>query len=153
MVAVACESLRDKISFLLVEDNDDHAALVRHAFRRGTCGVIADRVTDGVAALAYLRKEGDFDRVERPDIVLLDLNLPRLDGHEVLRQIKADPCLRSIPVVIMTSSDDEADRCQAYDSFVNSYVLKPADLAEFRELLDDLTEYWGGWNRPCPVST
>ena len=140
------------LSVLLVEDNDDHAQLVQHALRRARVGAVTRRVSDGAEALAFLRGEAPYVGRTRPDIVLLDLNLPKIDGLEVLRQIKADAALRSIPVVMMTSSDAETDRATAYGNYVNSYVLKPSDMTQFRRLLDGLTEYWGTWNRPSPFS-
>ena len=151
MSTVADDNRTSTLSFLLVEDNDDHAQLVEHALRRSRIGQVTRRVADGAEALAFLRGEGPFVGRTRPDMVLLDLNLPKIDGLEVLRQIKADSTLRAIPVVMMTSSDAETDRSLAYDSYVNSYVLKPAEMGQFRRLLDDLTEYWGLWNRPAPV--
>jgi CheY-like chemotaxis protein len=140
------------LSLLLVEDDDNHAHLVQHALRRGRLSSVARRVSDGAEALAFLRAEGPYTGRTRPDIVLLDLNLPKIDGLEVLRQMKADETLRTIPVVMMTTSDAESDRELAYLSYVNSYVLKPTDVGQFRRLLDGLTEYWGTWNRPSPAA-
>ena len=144
-----CGSGEDR-SFLLVEDNDDHARLVEQMLRRGRFAKTIRRAADGAEALALLRRTDPEAR--RPDLILLDLNLPKVDGLEVLRQIKSDPALRSIPVVMMTSSDAESDRALAYDSYVNSYVLKPTDLGQFRRLVEDLTCYWTDWNRPAPTN-
>jgi CheY-like chemotaxis protein len=97
--------------------------------------------------LEYLRRLGTRADHPDPDVVLLDLKLPRIDGHEVLAEIKQDDLLRHIPVVVMTTSDAEIDRARAYDCYANSYVVKPTDFHQFRQLVDDLSLYWGIWNR------
>ena len=102
------------LHFLLVEDDDDHAALVLRCFSKSRLGNTIDRVTDGVEALAYLRREGAFAQSPRPGAIVLDLNLPKLSGHELLSAIKSDPDLRKIPVVILTTSAAEIDRAKAY---------------------------------------
>lgn len=139
-------------TFLLVEDNDDHAQLVQLALQRCGVGAITKRVNNGAEALAYLRREAPYEDRCQPDVVLLDLNLPQVDGIEVLRHIKEDAALRSIPTIMMTSSDAETDRMMAYNSHVNSYVLKPVDPAHFRKLLEDMSCYWGQWNRSAPIT-
>ncbi len=101
-----------------------------------------DRVSDGVEAMQYLRGEGGFANAARPDLVLLDLNMPRMDGREVLKQCDEDPDLKSIPIVVFTSSDDERDVLESYKYKANSYVTKPIDLVKFREVLQNLSEYW-----------
>lgn len=138
-------------TFLLVEDNDDHAQLVQLALQRCGVGATTRRVNDGAEAIAYLRGEAPYQDQRRPDLVLLDLNLPKVDGIEVLRHIKDDAALRSIPTIMMTSSDAETDRLLAYNSHVNSYVLKPLDPVQFRKLLEDLSCYWGRWNCSIPA--
>jgi CheY-like chemotaxis protein len=105
-------------------------------------------VHNGEEALAYLRGAGVYARYPRPDVVLLDLNLPRLSGHEVLRDIKEDRELQAIPVVVLTTSTAERDLARAYDSHANSYVVKPVDFARFHQLVTDLCQYWGTWNQP-----
>jgi len=137
------------IRFLLVEDNDDHAMLVERNLKRSTVANSVDRVADGVGALRYLRQEGEFSDSLRPDVVLLDLKLPRLDGHEVLTAIKNDPALRDLPVVVLTTSATEADRTRAYSNHANSYLVKPLDFKLFQQLVQDLSVYWGVWNQPA----
>ena len=133
--------------FLLIDDDDDHAVLVERTFRREEPKTQLKRIADGESALQYLRKEGEFAAAETPDVVLLDLNLPRRSGHEILTELKKDEVLRKIPVVVITSSDNERDREQAYHQYANSYVVKPIDFAKFRQMIQDLSRYWGVWNQ------
>ncbi|MBI2481602.1 MAG: response regulator [Planctomycetia bacterium] len=135
------------VRFLLVEDNDDHAMLVQRSLQRSTVANSVERVADGVRALHYLRREGEFSECLRPDVVLLDLKLPKLDGHEVLSIIKTDPAMQAIPVVVLTTSATEADRVRAYASHANSYLVKPLDFTQFQQVVQDLTVYWGVWNQ------
>lgn len=135
------------VRFLLVEDNDDHAMLVQRSLKRSTVANSVERVADGVRALRYLRREGEFSECLRPDVVLLDLKLPKLDGHEVLSIIKTDPAMQAIPVVVLTTSATEADRIRAYASHANSYLVKPLDFTQFQQVVQDLTVYWGVWNQ------
>ena len=137
------------LRFLLVEDDEDHAAIVLRTLRRNRVGNVVDHVTDGAEALAYLRREGAFADREPPDIVLLDLKLPKVDGHEVLAAIKSDPALAPIPVVVLTTSAAETDRIKAYEHHANSYLVKPIDFKRFRQMVKDLDLYWGMWNRPA----
>ncbi len=132
--------------FLLVEDNDAHAKLVMLQFRDKSDHLVIDRVGDGEQALAYLRREGPYAGQERPDVVLLDLKLPRLNGHEVLRQLKADEELRGIPVIVLTTSQAERDMAEAYREHVNSYLIKPFDFNRFQRMMEDVAHYWGDWN-------
>ena len=133
--------------FLLVEDDQDHAEIVLHSIRQHETQHSVDHVWDGVEALQYLRGEGEYASRRLPDVVLLDLKLPKLDGLEVLEKIKSDAELRSLPVVILTTSDAEIDRAKAYHSHANSYVVKPVDFKSFVSLVEDLSVYWGEWNR------
>jgi len=145
------------LRFLLVEDDDIHAHLVMRSIHahlvmrsleqaRVTNHVV--RVADGQQAIDYLRQAGEFAGEPRPEIILLDLKLPKVDGHEVLSVIKTDETLRMIPVVVMTTSDAETDRAKAYEHHANSYVVKPVDFDKFRKLVEDLSLYWGVWNKP-----
>lgn len=136
------------LHFLLVEDDDDHAEIVMRTVKRNRLGNTVDRVADGAAALEYLRAQGPHAQRKRPDVILLDLKLPKLDGHEVLAAVKADPDLRKIPVVVLTTSNAESDRLRAYDNFANSYVVKPINFTRFRQMVKDLSLYWGVWSRP-----
>jgi CheY-like chemotaxis protein len=99
-------------------------------------------VSDGQKALAYLRKQGSYAQAPRPDLILLDLNIPRKDGREVLAEIKADPLLRSIPVVIVTSSHAEEDILRSYNTHANCYVTKPVDLEKFVAVVRAIEEFW-----------
>lgn len=130
------------IEILLVEDNPDDADLTLSALRDAR---VRNRVTvldDGVEAIAYLRRQGHYKDAVRPDLILLDLNLPRKNGREVLAEIKQDPSLRRIPVVIMTSSDDEKDILAAYNLHVNCYVTKPVDLDQFIKVVRSIEHFW-----------
>lgn len=135
------------LHFLLIEDDDDHAEIVMRTVSWGRSGNTVHRVSDGDAGLAYLRGNEDAMR-KRPDVVLLDLKLPGRDGHEILREIKSDPALRSIPVVMLTTSAAESDRLRAYENFANSYIVKPVSFGRFRQMVADLSLYWGVWSPP-----
>ncbi len=139
------------VHFLLVEDDDTQAELVRLLVAEGNSRDTVARVADGPAALAYLRREGPFAAVPRPTVVLLDLRLGTMDGHEVLREIKADPQLRTTPVIVFSGSDGERDRTRAYANYANSFLVKPLEFDEYRTLIHDVRAYWGGRNRPPPM--
>jgi chemotaxis family two-component system response regulator Rcp1 len=130
------------IEILLVEDSPDDASLTMEALQEGRVRNNISLVEDGVAALAFLRREGGYASAPRPDLILLDLNLPRKNGREVLAEIKQDPSLRRIPVVIMTSSDDEKDILAAYNLYVNCYVTKPVDLDQFVRVVKSIEHFW-----------
>ena len=136
------------MNFLLVEDDDDHAEIVLRTLKRNRVANTIDRVADGESALAYLRNVGAFANRKRPDIILLDLKLPKLSGHELLKIIKTDPKLLSIPVVVLTTSSAESDRERAYEHHANSYIVKPVNFTRFREMVRDLSLYWGVWSPP-----
>ena len=137
------------IHFLLVEDDDSHAKLTLRSLRSNRVANTVDRVADGAQAMQYLRRESAFVDRPRPDVILLDLKLPKLDGHEVLQRVKEDPALRDIPVVILTTSDAETDRARAYLHHANSYLVKPVDFEKFRQMVQELCLYWGIWNAPA----
>ena len=132
---------------LLVEDDDDHAELTSFALASHDRRHEAVRARDGAEALDILFRRGPHARAGRPDLVLLDLNLPRVDGLDVLEAVKGDDGLREIPVVILTTSDAEGDRTRAYRHHANSYLVKPADFAEFEALVHGCGDYWGSLNR------
>jgi CheY-like chemotaxis protein len=136
------------VIFLLVEDDDDHAQLVIRSLERDRITNRIEHVRDGVQALDYLFQRAPYANKPRPDVILLDLKLPKVDGHEVLREIKQDPNLKVIPVVILTTSNAEIDRAKAYQEHANSYLVKPLDFGKFRKMADDLRLYWGMWNQP-----
>jgi two-component system, chemotaxis family, response regulator Rcp1 len=130
------------VEILLVEDNPGDVRLTREALKEGKVRNNLHVAQDGVEALAFLRREGRHAGAVRPDLILLDLNLPRKDGREVLEEIKADPQLRPIPVVILTSSQAEQDIVRAYDLHANCYVSKPVDLDQFITVVKSIEDFW-----------
>jgi len=127
---------------LLVEDNPGDARLTQEALKEGKVLNRVSVVSDGEEAIRFLRREGPFADVPRPDIILLDLNLPKKDGREVLAEIKADPDLKRIPVVILTTSQAEEDIARTYDLHANCYVTKPVDLEQFISVVKSIEDYW-----------
>jgi len=136
------------LRFLLVEDNADHAHLVQRSFQQARVANTLDHVWDGEQAIQYLKQTPPFDKITRPDILLLDLNLPKISGLEVLATIKQDNTLRNIPVVVLTTSDTDRDRSAAYSAGANSFLTKPVDFDVFCKMVADLNLYWGVWNQP-----
>jgi CheY-like chemotaxis protein len=132
----------EPIEILLVEDSPDDAALTIDALRDGRVHNRISVVDDGVEAMAFLRRQGTHMQAPRPDLILLDLNLPRKSGREVLAEVKQDPDLRRIPVVVMTSSDDEKDILAAYNLYVNCYITKPVDLDQFITVVKTIEHFW-----------
>ncbi|HEY3964178.1 MAG TPA: response regulator [Planctomycetaceae bacterium] len=130
------------IEILLVEDSPSDAALTIEALHEGHVLNNLNVVQDGEAAMEFLRREGKHGSAARPDLILLDLNLPKKDGREVLAEIKADASLRCIPVVVLTTSKDEADVLAAYGRFANCYLTKPVDLDEFIEMVRSIDSFW-----------
>jgi CheY-like chemotaxis protein len=140
----------DELQILLVEDDDDHAEIVARGLATNRVLNQIRRVADGEAALAYLFRRGlyaDPASSPRPSVILLDLRLPRVDGLEVLRTVKESDDLRSIPVVVLTTSDAERDVTSAYDHHANSYLVKPLEFGKFSEMMETLGFYWLAWNR------
>ena len=136
---------RDRITILLADDDEDDQLLARQAFEE--CRLTNERriVADGEELLDYLHGRGDFaapGSAPRPGLILLDLNMPRLDGREALRQIKADPSLRSIPVVVLTTSRQEQDILRSYDLGVNSFITKPVTFEGLVDVIKTLGRYW-----------
>lgn len=127
---------------LLVEDSDTDVLLTREALENDKMLINLHVVEDGVEAMAFLRREDLYGRAPRPDLILLDLNLPRKDGREVLAEIKADAGLRSIPVVILTTSNAEEDVLRAYGLHANCYVTKPVDFECFAKVVRSIKEFW-----------
>jgi chemotaxis family two-component system response regulator Rcp1 len=130
------------IEILLVEDNAEDAQVTLDALRDGRVRNRIHWVEDGEDALAFLRRHDRHSGAPRPDLILLDLRLPRMSGQEVLIEIKENPAWRRIPVVIMTSSDDEKDILAAYDKHANCYVTKPVDLDKFMEAVRSIEDFW-----------
>ncbi|MFQ5570072.1 MAG: response regulator [Rhodothermales bacterium] len=137
------------MTILLVEDNLAHAELVRRSFEEHQVINEIYHVSDGEAAIDYLFRQGTYadpERSPRPHIILLDLRLPKIDGLEVLTQIKSDDTLRAIPVIILTTSSAEQDINRAYSEHVNSYLVKPVNFGSFTQLMKEIGYYWLGWN-------
>ncbi len=130
------------IDVLLVEDSLGDVRLTQEAFRDANKSVRLHVVSDGVEAMAFLRREGDQRHAPRPDLILLDLNLPRMDGREVLAQIKSDDSLKTIPTVILTTSEAEADIVKSYQLQANCYLTKPVQFDEFEALVRSINDFW-----------
>lgn len=130
------------VEILLVEDNPADMLMTRAAFEDFRITNTLHVVEDGVEAMAYLHQEGEFAGMPRPDLIMLDLNLPRMNGREVLAEIKANPALRTIPVVVLTTSKAEQDILQAYDLHANSYIVKPVGFVNFVEAIKSIKDYW-----------
>jgi CheY-like chemotaxis protein len=139
------------IEILLVEDNAGDVELTIEALKEGKVVNRLNVVEDGDAALAFLRREGQYASATRPDLILLDLNLPRLDGREVLAAIKADEDLKRIPVVVLTTSEAEQDILTSYNLHANCYVTKPVDLDQFVRVVKSIDDFWLSVVRLPPV--
>lgn len=130
------------IKVLLVEDNLGDVRLTRETFKDANDAIQLHVVSDGVEAMAFLRHEGAYLDAPRPDLILLDLNLPRMDGREVLMHIKEDKLLKTIPTVILTTSEAEVDIVTSYQLQANSYLTKPVQLEAFESLVRSINDFW-----------
>jgi CheY-like chemotaxis protein len=130
------------IEILLVEDNPGDVELVREALGEGKISNTLHVASDGVQAMEFLKQQGSHAGASCPDLVLLDLNLPRKNGREVLEEIKSDPRLRLVPVVVLTSSKAEEDILRSYDLHANCYVTKPVDLEQFLHVVRSIEDFW-----------
>jgi CheY-like chemotaxis protein len=130
------------VEILLAEDNSGDVTLTRKALEKGNIINNLHVVTDGVEALAFLNQEGAYADKPRPDLVLLDLNMPRKDGRDVLEAVKNDDQLKRIPVVVMTSSEAEEDILQSYDLHANAYLTKPVDFDGFIDIVERIEDFW-----------
>jgi two-component system, chemotaxis family, response regulator Rcp1 len=139
------------IEILLVEDNPGDVRLTQEALRDSKLHNRLSVVEDGVEALAFLKREGHYNDSPRPDIILLDLNLPRKSGREVLEEIKQDEVLKRIPVVVLTTSEDERDVMASYNLHANCYITKPVDLSQFITIVRNIKEFWFTIVRLPPV--
>jgi CheY-like chemotaxis protein len=137
----------DFVNILLVEDNAADIRLTQEALRDGKILNDLYVARDGVEALDFLFQRGEFTEMPRPDLIILDLNLPRKDGKEVLAELQADPSLRSIPVAVLTTSAQEADIIQSYDLGANCYLTKPVDLDQFLTVVHAVEDFWLGMVR------
>ena len=132
----------EPIEILLVEDNPGDVRLTRMAFEEGGINNDLHVAMDGEEALDFLFRRGGHEDAPRPDMVLLDLNLPKIDGHEVLREIRSDDELSRLPVVVLTSSDSEEDVVESYEEHANAYITKPVKASDFLDLVDTFEEFW-----------
>jgi chemotaxis family two-component system response regulator Rcp1 len=132
------------IEILLVDDNPADIRIMQEALRDARVANRLHAARDGVECMAFLRKEGAYKDAPRPDLILLDLNMPRKGGLEVLAEIKADADLRGIPTVVLTSSKEEGDVARSYELQANGYVVKPVDLDDFIEVVGGIEEFWVG---------
>jgi chemotaxis family two-component system response regulator Rcp1 len=130
------------LEILLVEDNPGDIRLTQEAFTAGDMPHTLHVVQDGEKAIAFLRKKGAYENVPRPDFILLDLNLPRKDGREVLAEIKTDPDLLRIPVVILTTSESDQDILQSYNLHANCYLTKPVGWNQFSQMIQQIESFW-----------
>lgn len=130
------------VKILLVEDNQDDIFLTIEAFKKVKVKNIITAVKDGVEALDYLHRRGKYVNAQRPDIVLLDLNLPRKDGFEVLKEIKEDPDLKTIPIIVLTASKAEEDAAKSYIHHANCFISKPVRMEEFNKVIREIEEFW-----------
>lgn len=135
-------TINSNAHLLLVEDDPDDIRQILKIFRRNKIAVDIDIVTNGEEALAYVRQEGRFIESTRPDLILLDLNLPKIDGFDMLAVIKADDSLKTIPVVVLTTSRANQDILRSYQLNANSYHIKPLGIEELSKLINMINEYW-----------
>lgn len=133
---------RRAIEILLVEDNPGDVHLILEALKDARIDNEVHIVADGEAALRYLRRQGEFTEASRPHLILLDLNLPRKDGHEVLAELRNDPPIRSIPVVVLTSSERSTDIVTSYELHANCYVTKPTGVDDFLDVVRSISDFW-----------
>jgi two-component system, chemotaxis family, response regulator Rcp1 len=130
------------IEILLIEDSPSDVALTIEALQEGKIGNNLNRVADGVEAMAYLRQQGNFAKSPRPDLIMLDLNLPKKDGREVLRELKNDPSLKFIPIIVLTTSRADKDVLQSYELNANCYITKPVDFQQFIDVVKSIEHFW-----------
>jgi chemotaxis family two-component system response regulator Rcp1 len=130
------------INILLIEDNAGDARLFSEGLLEANKTVHLEVVTDGVEAMQYLKYQGKYLQVPRPDLILLDLNMPKMDGLEVLAGVKSDPRLKTIPIIVLTTSESEMDILRSYSLFASCYLTKPKELREYERLVKSLNDFW-----------
>jgi len=130
------------VNILLIEDNPGDVRLTQEAFKEGRIAIQLEVVMDGVEAIKFLKKEAPYTEKITPDLILLDLNLPKRDGREVLKEIKSDDFLKRIPVVILTTSNAEQDILKSYNLHVNCYINKPVDFDKFFDIIQKIEDFW-----------
>ncbi len=141
----------EPLKILLVEDSPSDSDLTREALEEGKVVHELFVVEDGIEAMQFLKREGDYADMPRPDLILLDLNLPKKDGREVLAEIKSDAELRRLPVIVLTTSAAEADISSAYDNHANCYIVKPVSVDAFIQVVRSLEEFWLNFVQLPPV--
>lgn len=134
--------MHNPIEILLIEDNPADIRLTQEAFREARLHNTIHVAQDGVSAMAFIRQTAPFQHAPRPDLILLDLNLPKKDGREILKEVKSDPHTRTIPVVVLTTSEDEGDVLRSYDLHANAYLVKPIDVLRFITMIRSLESFW-----------
>ncbi len=144
---------RDTLKILLVEDSPSDIDLTKEALDEGKIIHELFVVEDGLAAMQFLRKEGPYGDMPRPDVILLDLNLPKKDGREVLVEIKSDRALKRIPVIVLTTSAAEEDICSTYEHYANCYITKPVDVEDFIRVLRSFSDFWLAFVKLPPTCT
>jgi chemotaxis family two-component system response regulator Rcp1 len=130
------------IEILLVEDSPSDVALTIEALHAGKIANNLNRVADGVEAIAYLKRQGEYARATRPDLIMLDLNLPRKDGRDVLKELKSDLSLKTIPIVVLTTSQSDNDVLESYELNANCYIVKPVDFERFIDVVKSIEHFW-----------
>lgn len=134
--------MHSKIEILLVEDNNGDVWLTKEAFKNSEKNINIEVVVDGEEALDYLQKKAPYENRVKPDLILLDLNLPKWDGREVLKKIKADDDLKHIPVIVLTTSNAQHDVLSCYNSYANCFITKPVDYDSFFEIIKNIEAFW-----------
>ncbi len=137
------------MNFLHIDDDDSHAEIMQIIFEDYAGVHRLDRVSNGGEALAFLNKSGRYIDSATPDIIFLDINMPNILGTDLLPIIKANPLWLTIPVIVLSTSNADADRHKAYEAYVNAYVVKPMDVAGFEDLVSSIVDFWGNW---CKLS-
>ena len=134
--------LLESIEILIVEDDLGDVELIKESLKLSKFKMILSHVVDGQECMEYLRMQGRYKAATKPDVVLLDLNLPKKDGRQVLAEMKTDPLLKKIPVVILTTSDNEADINKTYELGANCFVTKPVDFEQIKKIVNEIAEFW-----------
>ncbi len=138
------EEEKQRMEILLVEDSPDDAFFSKEAFSKSKLMNTMQVATDGVEAMKYLRKEDEYKDAKKPDLILLDLNLPKKSGIEVLKEIREDTALTDIPVIVLTTSSDDDDIRKSYQNHANCFITKPVDIYEFLKLAEEIEKFWFG---------
>lgn len=134
--------LLESIEILIVEDDLGDVELIKESLKMSKFKMVLSHVSDGQECMEYLRRQGQYKAVTKPDVVLLDLNLPKKDGRQVLAEMKTDPLLKKIPVVILTTSDNQADINKTYELGANCFVTKPVDFEQIKKIVNEIAEFW-----------